>query len=101
RHTRSKRDWSSDVCSSDLALALAACSDSGSSDPANTDSSAASESADGNGSDAESNNPADESQFPITVEHALGETVIESKPERVEIGRASCREREWISQGAL
>ncbi|HJG63623.1 MAG TPA: iron-siderophore ABC transporter substrate-binding protein [Corynebacterium stationis] len=65
------------------ALALTACSDSESSDSANTDSSAASESADGNGSDAESNNPADESQFPITVEHALGETVIESKPERV------------------
>src|SRR5699024_11460587 len=25
RHTRSKRDWSSDVCSSDLTLALSVC----------------------------------------------------------------------------
>src|SRR5699024_12066806 len=30
RHTRSKRDWSSDVCSSDLDPALAFCAASGS-----------------------------------------------------------------------
>ena len=36
-----------------------------------------------NGSSSESSNPADAAQFPVTVEHALGETVIESKPERI------------------
>ena len=66
------------------ALALSACSDSGSTDSgANSDSSANSAASDSNGSDSESSNPADESQFPVTVEHALGETVIETKPERV------------------
>src|SRR5699024_968247 len=66
------------------ALALSACSDSGSTDSgANSDSSASSAASDSNGSDSESSNPADESQSPVTIEHALGETVIETKPERV------------------
>ena len=63
------------------ALSLSACSTSDDADSSDANGSAASEPA--NGSSSESSNPADAAQFPITVEHALGETVIESKPERI------------------
>src|SRR5699024_11581753 len=88
RHTRSKRDWSSDVCSSDLGLGLDALEE-----PLAEDAAAA------DGHETAGLLPA----HPLWVE-----AVVEDHPETVghvgrhfvqqnqgEIGRASCRERVW------
>jgi iron complex transport system substrate-binding protein len=69
-------------------LALAGCSGGSSSNSKNDQSSGAGSAAtgsnaSGNASDNTSGNTSDEAQFPITIKHALGETVIPSKPERV------------------
>src|SRR5699024_11468052 len=77
RHTRSKRDWSSDVCSSDLGRHLIIVEDI-------LDSGVT-------------------LSFLMKVLKARGAASIRlctllSKPE---IGRASCREREWRAVGAV
>ncbi|WP_298887244.1 iron-siderophore ABC transporter substrate-binding protein [uncultured Serinicoccus sp.] len=54
-------------------LVLAACGGSSAEDGADADG----------GADQESAAPADAAAFPVTVEHALGETTIEEQPERV------------------
>lgn len=54
-----------------ITLSLASCSNQSSSDSDNTKS------------DSEKDVKADDSEYPIEIDHAFGETVIESKPERV------------------
>src|SRR5699024_11837948 len=80
RHTRSKRDWSSDVCSSDLAL------------------------------DLNSFNIFLENRFFIKVECILDfseqkgawfPAALFNLPEMFEIGRASCRERVDLLEGEV
>ena len=63
-----------------LPLALAACGDD------------TGEPAAASGSDASDTGADAESAFPVTIEHAWGETTIESKPERVDISIRSASE---------
>src|SRR5699024_11683017 len=77
RHTRSKRDWSSDVCSSDLAPESLAANDP--MRPVVTKLAA----------DYKEKFKADATTF---IGHPSDAMLL------IEIGRASCREREWISE---
>src|SRR5690606_40558696 len=94
RHTSFSRDWSSDVCSSDLALCLAglvagAC---GGSLSANANAKASSDS----GADADFDADANASG------NAGWDTVdaSQSEADTMEIGRASCREGGWRAERA-
>src|SRR5699024_11830524 len=91
RHTRSKRDWSSDVCCSDLVVRQTISKwEQGLSVPDSDLLIALSEALD------------------TPVSTLLGETVVESEADTVKalseklekIGRASCRERARVEEGA-
>src|SRR5699024_12188135 len=93
RHTRSKRDWSSDVCSSDLNLAVVECAGVGY---------------------AVRTSSVTVSRLPAIGEEAMLYTYLHISENAVElfgfrdqnelscfkkIGRASCRERVWVLVG--
>src|SRR5207249_7079165 len=84
RHTRSKRDWSSDVCSSDLiGLACAGGADTGEPD-----------------AEGERIEPLD-----VESDDRRADEIVGAGPDRGsgagEIGRASCRERVEVGVGAV
>src|SRR5699024_11588784 len=81
-HTISKRDWSSDVCSSDLTIVLADVVE------ATEDEAAAAQASNIAGA-----NDADTAQFAAAQDEAKDEAQDEKSPVINQIGRASCRER--------
>src|SRR5437868_14211796 len=84
RHTRSKRDWSSDVCSSDLQHALVGIGNA-----------LAHEVFAG---DAEMHGAARQLRGDLACREIGDLDIVEAGDG--EIGRASCRERVWIAVGA-
>src|SRR5690606_40430498 len=94
RHTRFSRDWSSDVCSSDLGGAPEEASDTA---PVETESVVIDGSAvviDPTGGDAQA--VADALSAPAEENAAAAD---EATPEETQIGRAACRERGWVAGG--
>src|SRR5207249_9349625 len=88
RHTRSKRDWSSDVCSSDLArVGTVGCSDA-----ARCVRSRYRE-----GPRRSRPPPASRTERHRIYEH--DHLALDRRQSAEEIGRASCRERVWIGGG--
>src|SRR5699024_12067870 len=85
RHTRSKRDWSSDVCSSDLAVV---------GDGASADVVKAADQVDDGGLPGAGGAHEGNLLARLGVEADLVQYLF------VQIGRASCRERVWSSGGA-
>src|SRR5207249_7644220 len=92
RHTRSKRDWSSDVCSSDLGVARDCCGK-----PVATSAKKYKFSCNTNSGSAGARCPAIRNCGGDFFNAAAGGSVgVEEKPANhggKEIGRASCRER--------